>query len=45
VDTLWGLGYDFCIAGTAARLPRSFRELRVRIPAVGSINVIATPNR
>jgi FkbM family methyltransferase len=45
VDMFWSLGYDFCIAGTATRLPRSARELHARIPAVGSINVIATSNR
>jgi FkbM family methyltransferase len=45
VEMLWNLGYDFCVAGTATKLPRSARELHARIPALGSVNVIATPSR
>jgi FkbM family methyltransferase len=45
VEMLWNLGYDFCVAGMATKLPRSTRELHARIPALGSVNVIATPNR
>jgi len=45
VEMLWGLDYDFCIAGTSAKLPRSTRELRASIPAVGSVNVVARRDR
>lgn len=45
VEMLWSMEYDFCIAGTATRLPRQTRALRARIPRLGSVNVIASPNR
>ena len=45
VEMLWGMDYDFRVPGAGTSLPRGARELRARIPAVGSINVIATQNR
>lgn len=44
LEMLWRLGYEFRTPGQSAALPRDVSELRARIPALGGINVIASPS-
>ena len=44
LEILWRLDYGLRTRTASAALPRDARELRARIPALGSINVIASPS-
>ena len=44
LEMVWRLGYELRTAVRSAALPRDARALRARIPALGSINVIASPS-
>ncbi|HEV8095574.1 MAG TPA: FkbM family methyltransferase [Burkholderiales bacterium] len=44
LEILWRLDYGLRTGPESAALPRDARELRARIPALGSINVIASPS-
>ena len=44
LEILWRLDYGLRTRAGSAALPRDARELRARIPALGGINVIASPS-
>ena len=44
LEMVWRLGYELRTAVRSTALPRDARALRARIPALGSINVIASPS-
>lgn len=45
LEILWRLGYELRTIVRSTALPRDARKLRARIPALGSINVIASPSQ